>query len=260
MPELPEVETVVRTIAPHIVGRTIVAAHFGSRFVTPGDREALASAVTGRAITKVSRRGKFIWIALDQGSLSIHLGMTGKLLFNAISGPHTHGHFELDAGMLLYEDARQFGRIEWGSERIAHLGPEPLEIGKEEFVTLLRSKPTKVKPLLLNQSFLAGLGNIYVDEALFRAGIHPLTKASTISRPRARLLHAAIVELLQSAIAMKGSSISDYVDADGKRGGFQEMHQVYGKEGEPCTRCGKPIRRIVVAQRGTHYCAACQKR
>jgi hypothetical protein len=154
--------------------------------------------------------------------------MTGKLLINGVEGPHTHGVFELDDARLLYDDIRQFGRIEWSEEipqRIAALGPEPLEIPVADFVSRLRGRSTKVKPLLLNQSFLAGLGNIYVDEALFRASIHPNTPASRISRVRAAGLHQAIVEILRVAIDHRGSSISDYVDADGQRGGFQALHQ-----------------------------------
>ena len=263
MPELPEVETVVRTLAPHLIGRTIVRAEFRSKFVTPGDREALAAKLKLRRIESLERRGKFIWIKLDSGNLAVHLGMTGKLLFNGIESPHTHGIFELDEALLVYDDIRQFGRIEWSEgmpKRIAALGPEPLLIAPEDFVARLRARPTKVKPLLLNQSFLAGLGNIYVDEALFRASIHPKTSAARISRSRALALHQAIVQILRVAIEHRGSSISDYVDADGQPGGFQDLHRVYGREGKPCSSCGAPIRRIVVAQRGTHYCARCQRR
>jgi formamidopyrimidine-DNA glycosylase len=265
MPELPEVETVVRTLAPHLAGQRIARAEFRSRFVTPGDRELLASQLAGRKIIALERRGKFIWIRLDSGSLAIHLGMTGKLLFNGAEGLHTHGRFELNDAMLVYNDARQFGRIEFSPgtlvpPRIAALGPEPLTIEAPEFVARLRARSTKVKPLLLDQSFLAGLGNIYVDEALFRAAIHPMAKAARLSKPRALDLHRAIVEVLRVAIEHRGSSISDYVDADGERGGFQALHQAYGREGEPCVRCGGRIKRIVVAQRGTHYCPACQRR
>ena len=223
MPELPEVETVVRTLRPHVVGQTIRRAEFRSKFVTPGDRDLLAARVAGRRIEAIERRGKFIWLRLDEGHLAVHLGMTGKLLFNGICGVHTHGVFEFDDALLLYDDIRQFGRIEWSEGvpvRIAALGPEPLVILVGEFVARLRGKSTKVKPLLLNQSFLAGLGNIYVDEALFAAGIHPLMAASRISRVRAGELHRVIVEILQVAIEHKGSSISDYVDADGVKGGF----------------------------------------
>ena len=263
MPELPEVETVVRTLAPHLVGRTITRAEFRSRFVTPGDRVAFAARLAGRQIESIERRGKFIWIRLDSGHLAVHLGMTGRLLFNGVEGPHTQGLFEFGDAMLIYDDPRQFGRIEWSRgvpERIAALGPEPLLIGGEDFAARLRLRSTKVKPLLLNQSFLAGLGNIYVDEALFRASIHPNTPANRMSRARALGLHQAIVQILSMAIAHRGSSISDYVDADGARGGFQNLHQAYGREGKPCLRCGTAIRRIVVAQRGTHYCPKCQRR
>jgi formamidopyrimidine-DNA glycosylase len=265
MPELPEVETVVRTLAPHLKGQRIARAEFRSKFVTPGDRSLLAARVEGRFIVAVERRGKFIWIKLDSGSLAVHLGMTGKLLFNGVEGAHTHGLFEFEDALLVYDDARQFGRIEWSDgegtpRRIAALGPEPLVISASDFVERLRARSTKVKPLLLNQAFLAGLGNIYVDEALFRASIHPNTPARKISRAKAAVLHQAIVEILNVAIAHRGSSISDYVDADGQRGGFQAMHQAYGREGKPCVRCGTLIKRIVVAQRGTHFCPRCQRR
>jgi formamidopyrimidine-DNA glycosylase len=191
--------------------------------------------------------------------------MTGRLLYDGVEGPHTHGLFQLAGdALLVYDDPRQFGRIEWSEARevpgrIAVLGPEPLEISADQFVASLRSRATKVKPLLLNQAFLAGLGNIYVDEALFRASIHPNTSAARISKARALRLHQAIVEVLRVAIEHRGSSISDYVDADGQRGGFQMLHQVYGREAQPCTRCSTPVRRIVVSQRGTHYCPRCQK-
>lgn len=260
MPELPEVETVVRSVAAHLTGRRIVAAEFHSRFVTPGNRRKLSERVAGRTIVQVRRRGKFIVITLDEGLLSIHLGMTGKLLFEGRAGEHTHGIFTLDRGTLLYDDPRQFGKIEWNPKRIERLGPEPLEIGLEEFVARLRARKSRVKPLLMNQAFLAGLGNIYVDEALFAAGIHPLAVASRLSRERAAKLYQAIRETLLTAIEHRGSSISDYVDAEGNRGWFQVMHRVYGREGEPCLKCGSSIRKIVVGQRGTHFCPKCQKR
>jgi formamidopyrimidine-DNA glycosylase len=236
VPELPEVETVVRSVSPHLAGRTITSAVFSSRFVTPGDRDELARQLKGRLIQRVERRGKFIVIELDRGTLAIHLGMTGKLLVGATPGHHAYGIFELDRGTLVYDDPRQFGRIEYSEglpERIARLGPEPLEIPLDEFVRRLRARNTRVKPLLLNQRFLRGLGNIYVDEALFRARIHPKAFASRIRPPRAAALHQAIRDVLTLAIEHRGSSISDYVDADGERGSFQLLHQVYGREGEP---------------------------
>ena len=263
MPELPEVETVVRTLAPHLVRRRIVAARFTSRFVTPGDRSKLAARLAGRTIQKVHRRGKFIIVALDQGTLAIHLGMTGKLLMDAAPGEHTHGVFTLDQGVLLYDDPRQFGRIEWSAnqpKRASRLGPEPLEIALDEFLLRLRSRKSRVKPLLLNQAFLAGMGNIYVDEALFLAGIHPLAIASRLSSARAARLYQSMRDVLTLAIEHRGSSISDYVDADGRRGNFQMLHRVYGREDKACVNCETPVKKIVVAQRGTHFCPKCQKR
>lgn len=250
----------VRTLAPYLVGRRIVSARFTSRFVTPGDRAKLARQVAGRRVEAVARRGKFIVISLDKGALAVHLGMTGKLLTSGVETAHTHGIFTLDDGVLLYEDPRQFGRIEWGDQRVRRLGPEPLQIGLAEFSERLRKKKTRVKPLLLNQAFVAGLGNIYVDEILFASGIHPLAQASGLSRSRVGRLHQAMVDILTLAIEHRGSSISDYVDAEGNRGNFQMLHRVYGREGEPCPVCGTAIRKAVVAGRGTHYCIVCQKK
>jgi formamidopyrimidine-DNA glycosylase len=260
VPELPEVETVVRSLAPHLLGRRILSAKFSSKFVTPGNRRKLALRLAGRTIQGVKRRGKFIVVTLDQGMFTVHLGMTGKLLMDGTPGNYTHGVFSLDEGVLLYDDPRQFGRIEWDTDRVGRLGPEPLEIGLEEFIGNLRRRKTRVKALLLNQGFLAGMGNIYVDEALFLAGIHPLATAARISVARAARLHQAIREVLSLAITHRGSSISDYVDAHGERGNFQLLHRAYGREGEACLNCGAAIRKIVVAQRGTHFCPVCQKR
>lgn len=259
MPELPEVETVVRTVAPHLIGRRIVAAEFTSRHVTHGNRAALAARLIGREIETVRRRGKFILIGLDEGLFSIHLGMTGRLLISGKPAEHTYAVFTLDDGLLLYQDPRQFGKIEWNPKRVERLGPEPLEISLEDFRVRLKRK-SRIKPLLLNQAFLAGLGNIYVDESLFAAGIHPLASAAKISAPRAAKLRQAIREILTAAIEAGGSSISDYVDAEGRKGWFQVSHRVYGREGEPCVTCSTPIRRILVAQRSSHFCPRCQKK
>jgi formamidopyrimidine-DNA glycosylase len=262
MPELPEVETVVRSVAVHLAGRRILESKFTSKFVTPGSRTKLAQRLLGRRIESVKRRGKFIVMALDEGTLTVHLGMTGKLLIKGETNQHTHGVFTLDDGMLLYHDPRQFGRIEWSegeSPRVKRLGPEPLEISLEEFRVRLK-RTTRIKALLLNQAFLAGLGNIYADESLFAAGIHPLTPANKLTAARAEKLYRAIQGILTHAIKLGGSSISDYVNAEGERGWFQMEHRAYGREGEPCVNCGKPIRKILVAQRGTHYCPHCQKK
>jgi formamidopyrimidine-DNA glycosylase len=259
MPELPEVETVVRTLAPHLPGRRIVAASFSSRFVTPGNRKAFARRLADRTIQSIQRRGKFIVMQLDEGTLTVHLGMTGKLLLDAAPTKHTHGIFTLDAGSLIYTDQRQFGRILWNHD-LSRLGPEPLAIGLDEFQARMKSRKTSIKALLLNQTFLAGMGNIYVDETLFAARVHPLAQASRLSAPRVAAIHQHMREILGAAIKLGGSSISDYVDARGERGWFQLEHQAYGREGEPCAECGTPIRKITVVQRGTHYCPRCQRR
>jgi formamidopyrimidine-DNA glycosylase len=261
VPELPEVETVVRSLAP-LVGRRILESYFSSRHVVRQNFDELAARLRGQRVHSVERRGKFIVIALDKGTLTIHLGMTGKLLLDGTPGPYSRASFVLDPGRLVYDDVRHFGRIEWSEklpERVESLGPDALAISLEDFLAGLRKRHSRIKPLLLNQGFLRGLGNIYTDEALFKARIHPLAVASRLSRARATRLHAAIVEVLSQAIRLKGSSISDYVDSAGNKGSFQQHHQVYGREGEPCFTCGTKIRRIVVAQRGTHYCPHCQR-
>lgn len=263
MPELPEVETVVRSVRGRITGRRILNAEFTSKWVTPGNRAALARMLIGRRIQSVTRRGKFIVMELDQGSLTVHLGMTGKLLVSGQPESHVYGVLTLDEGVLLYHDPRQFGTIEWSPDplhpRVARLGPEPLEISFEEFRARLKRK-ARMKALLLNQTFLAGLGNIYADESLFRAQIHPLASAEKLGPKRARRLYDAIQSVLAHAIELGGSSISDYVNADGERGWFQIQHKAYGREGEPCEGCHGPIRKILVAQRGTHFCPKCQKK
>jgi formamidopyrimidine-DNA glycosylase len=264
VPELPEVETVTRSIAP-LVGRRIVTAEFRClRVLRGGDPDDMAARVQGKKIAGVKRYGKFIVVSLKGGGyLVIHLGMTGRLLLGGPTGKHTHAVLTLDRGVLLYDDSRQFGCLQYSQDfpaRVAKLGPEPLEVPFSEFATALRRRKTRIKALLLNQAFLRGIGNIYADEALFRAGIHPLALASRIRSDRAKGLHEAITTVLTEAIAAGGSSISDYVDAQGRKGFFQFSHRVYQRTGEPCVTCGTPIRRLLVAQRSSHFCPKCQKR
>ena len=262
MPELPEVETVVRSLAPRLTGRRIVDARFSSHHVVRQKFATLRQRLRDQPVKSVRRHGKFIVLELDRGFLTIHLGMTGKLLIDSEPGPYARAVFTLDQGSLVYDDIRHFGRIEWSAqllERAAALGPDALEIALDDFLKLLRQRRSRVKPLLLNQRFLRGMGNIYTDEALFEARIHPRAMASSLSRERATRLHRAMVDILSTAVRLKGSSISDYVDADGQKGSFQLQHQVYGRAGEPCAICGTAIRRIVVGQRGTHYCPKCQR-
>ena len=262
MPELPEVETVVRSLAPRLTGRHILDARFFSRHVVRQKFPALRRRVQNQAVKSVRRHGKFIVLELDRGVLSIHLGMTGKLLLDSEPGPYARAIFELDQGLLVYDDVRHFGRIEWSPGMLARaqqLGPDALDIPLADFLAALKKRHSRIKPLLLNQRFLRGMGNIYTDEALFEARIHPRAIASRLSRARATRLHQAMVDILNTAIRLKGSSISDYVDADGLPGSFQLQHQVYDRAGRPCPTCGTTIRRIVVGQRGTYYCPKCQR-
>ncbi len=262
MPELPEVETVVRTLRPAIVGRRIVNAELTGLRVLIGSARKTANALAGKKIVAVERYGKFIAIRLDRGYLVVHLGMTGRLLIDGAMSKWTHAIFTLDKGALLYEDPRQFGRIEYGDElpaRVAALGPEPLEVSLDEFIRRLKLRKSPVKAVLLNQAVVRGVGNIYADEALFRAGVHPKRVASSLRADRVERIFKAMREVLAEAIASRGSSVSNYVDAEGNRGGFQADHRVYQRTGEPCVSCGAPIKRIVVGQRSTHYCSKCQK-
>jgi formamidopyrimidine-DNA glycosylase len=259
MPELPEVETIVRELTPRLIGRHVLSAEILNPRITRYAATDVASAVAGRRIGRIGRHGKFILLYLDHGVMTVHLGMTGQLLFDVQPGPHTRAVFRLDDSTLLYDDIRMFGSIEWTTDpgRTSRLGPDALEAG-ELPVTLLRRR-APIKAVLLNQSVFSGVGNIYADEALFRAGIHPRRRADRISASRASALIGIVRDLLAEAVDFRGSSVSDYVDTEGRRGTFQERHRVYGREGLPCVRCGSPIRRIVVAQRGTHYCAVCQR-
>jgi formamidopyrimidine-DNA glycosylase len=264
MPELPEVETVARSIAP-LVGRRIVSAEFRSLLILRGgDPDRMAAGLAGKRIAGVKRYGKFLVLPLDGGGyLLIHLGMTGRLLLGGDAGKHTHAILTLDEGVLLFDDSRQFGSFQLSEEfpaRVARLGPEPLEISLDEFTAELKRHKTRIKALLLNQRFLRGVGNIYADEALFRAGIHPMALAGRLRGERPRKLYESIQAVLREAIDAGGSSISDYVDAQGRKGFFQISHRVYQRTGEPCVICGTSIRRVLVAQRSSHFCPKCQKR
>jgi formamidopyrimidine-DNA glycosylase len=262
VPELPEVETVVRTLRRSIVGRRILNAEFRQLRVLRGSPVETARALAGRKIKAVERYGKFIAIRLDRGCLVIHLGMTGKLLIDSEPTKFTHAVFTLDRGVLHYDDQRQFGRIEYGAElpaRVAALGPEPLEIALADFAARLKLRRSAIKAVLLNQAVIRGVGNIYADEALFRAGVHPKRAAASLRRDRIERIHTAMREVLAEAIESRGSSVSNYVDADGRKGSFQLAHRVYRRTGEPCANCGANIRRILVAQRGTHFCPKCQR-
>ena len=262
MPELPEVETVVRSLRPALVGRRILNAEFLQLRVLRGSPLETARALAGRRIEAVECYGKFIAIRLDRGYLVVHLGMTGKLLIDAPPTKWTHAIFTLDQCTLHYDDQRQFGRIEYGAqlpERVSALGPEPLEIAFADFARRVKARHASIKAVLLNQAVVRGVGNIYADEALFRAGVHPARVAASLRKDRVERIYNAMREVLTEAIESRGSSVSNYVDADGRKGSFQLAHRVYRRTGKPCTNCGAEIERILVAQRGTHFCPKCQR-
>lgn len=260
MPELPEVEIIRRTLAPHVAGRLIVNADFLSPLCADNRPVELREALEGRRIVELGRHGKHLLFRLDRGVLDVHPRMTGKLLTRGAVSPHTRAVLTLDAGAVLFDDVRQFGRMKYlESPDQLDLGPDALGISLDHFAGVLAGRRGRIKPLLLDQAAIAGIGNIYADEALRLACIHPRAMVARLSGERVSRLHDAIQRILVSAIDAGGSSISDYVDADGKRGTYQALHQVYGRAGKLCDECGTEIRRIVLNQRSTHFCPRCQR-
>jgi formamidopyrimidine-DNA glycosylase len=277
MPELPEVETVARGLSRGIRGDAIASVWIGSKpepLKSPASE--IASTLEGAGILGARRVGKHVVIDLDialkkRGSrptrataqFVVHLGMTGRLLIasaGAEIAPHTHLIARLESGReLRFVDPRRFGRLSVATDEFQAVGAEPLDVGFELFAGLFRKRNTPIKSALLNQKLLSGIGNIYADESLFRAGIRPLRRAGSLTLAQLRRLYDSVQEVLKQAIAAGGSSVSDYVDASGNRGFFQFEHRVYGHEGDPCTACATPIKRIVIAGRSAHYCPKCQK-
>lgn len=274
MPELPEVETMVRDLRTRVIGRSIteVDAAFPGIVIYP-DFPEFVERVQGRWIEDISRRGKYAILSLSSGDvLIIHRGMTGSLLHRGPghpADPYVRIAFTLDDGSSLrLQDPRKFGRVlvmdRTGSERPlpwARMGPEPLDGGftLAGLRTALERRTALIKPLLLNQQVVAGLGNIYVDETLYLARIHPERRANTLSKAETARLYSAIREVLASAVEGRGTTFSSYADVDGRAGGFQEALQVFRREGVACPRCGTPIERRVVGGRGTHFCPRCQR-
>jgi formamidopyrimidine-DNA glycosylase len=296
MPELPEVETIARGLAKRVIGDVIESVWLGQKpepLKSPA--QEMAATLERTRIAAVRRIGKHIVFDLTpngpartpirqaQGKRAsakgqsssrrpttetsqwiVHLGMTGRLQVvdpQAELLKHTHAVLKLASGReLRFVDPRRFGRLS-----VAHAGDfnaggfEPLEVELDRFTSLFRGRKTPIKSALLNQKLLRGVGNIYADESLFRAGIRPRRRAASISREQLRKLFLSVREVLQEAIALGGSSISDYVDADGEEGFFQLQHRVYGREGEPCLVCKTPIKRVVIAGRSSHYCPQCQR-
>lgn len=275
MPELPEVETVVRTLQTLVKGKKIerISVTLPRIIRQPDDVEAFKAQLTGQTIHEIKRRAKFIQFILDQDVLISHLRMEGRYgLYQAVEPveKHTHVIFHFTDGTeLRYRDVRQFGTMDvlpLGMETtagpLAKLGVEPLEesFTAEVLRELLKNRPTKIKPLLLNQECIVGLGNIYVDESLFKAGIHPERPAGTLTGKQVKKLHESIVATLAEAVNQGGSSIKSYVNGQGEMGMFQQSLLVYGRKDEPCVHCGTQIVRFVVGGRGTHICTKCQKK
>lgn len=282
MPELPEVETIARGLAQNLTGDVIESVWLGSK---PEPLKSPAAEIVGALeqarIAGVRRVGKHIVVDLSrafsrrspvagrqknpkqEAQWIVHLGMTGRLL---ISTPeqelpkHTHAILRLRSGReLRFVDARRFGRLAVVRHGFEAPGSEPLDVGFDAFAALFRGRKTPIKSALLNQGLLSGIGNIYADESLFRAGIRPRRRAASLTRAELRRLYDTVREVLREAIAAGGSSVSDYVDSNGDAGFFQFQHRVYGRESEPCLVCRTPIKRVVIAGRSAHYCPKCQR-
>jgi formamidopyrimidine-DNA glycosylase len=271
MPELPEVETIARGLNKRVAGDVIESVWLGSK-PEPLKSPAVQMAATLEAsrISGVRRVGKHIVFDLkpaegaakNSAQWIVHLGMTGSLLVCSPDSQlekHTHAILRLASGReLRFVDPRRFGRLSV-IERFEAVGAEPLDIKFEDFASLFRGRKTPIKSALLNQKLMSGVGNIYADEALFRAGIRPRRRASSLTRDELKRLRIALKRVLREAIRLGGSSISDYVDSDGEEGFFQLKHRVYGREGKPCLVCKTAIKRIVIGGRSSHYCPKCQK-
>ena len=274
MPELPEVETYIRDLEPELDGRRIISARIlWERTIAAPSAAEFAQAIVGQRFTKFGRRGKYMLLGLASGdTLIVHLRMTGKLQLEPVNvepKKHTRVVLQLDDERSLhYNDPRKFGRMWLAPDPVAvvgQLGPEPLSL---EFTPLglaqkLAGRKASIKALLLDQRIVAGIGNIYADECLFRAGIHPARNGGSLTSMEIAALHEAIRAVLTRSIQQRGSSLGssslqNYLRLNGAKGEFQEEHQVFQRTGQPCYRCGRPIERIVLAQRSTHFCPRCQ--
>ncbi len=297
MPELPEVETIRRGLSPRVIGRSICDLVMGRREavrrILQIDAQYLAREIRGQTVRDLSRRGKFLVFELDRHHLIIHLGMTGQLTFrdpakadsrrflrHPLTGlerasqhaPDKHTHLQFIFGeetALLFRDIRQFGKVflvgkqeDVLSRFFAGLGVEPLTSSYrlEVFLHKLRRRKLRLKSLLLDQSFVAGVGNIYADEALFEAGLHPERRVGSLRRLEKEKLFEAIPRVLERGIVFGGTTLRDYVNSDGEKGSHQEELRIYGRADRPCYRCGSTVERVVISQRGSHFCPDCQPR
>lgn len=273
MPELPEVETVRRTLNQLVIGKTVerVSVLLPRIIQYPDDIEEFQMLLNGETIRSVERRGKFLRFMFDNYTLVSHLRMEGRYGVYRSDEPtelHTHVVFHFTDGTeLRYKDVRQFGTMHLYPKDqdlleapLKKLGLEPLDeaFTFEAFRDRIGSRPTKIKPLLLNQEYIVGIGNIYVDESLFLAGIHPEREARSLSKREMAKLYEAIVTTLNEAVAVGGSTIKSYVNGQGEIGMFQHQFKMYGRKNEPCFQCGNNIEKTVLGGRGTHYCPKCQ--
>ena len=270
MPELPEVEVTRRSFADRIAMAHILDLRMGKPLRWP--LGVPAQSLVGRQITGVRRRGKYLLLDLDAGLLLVHLGMSGSLNFAPAqppAGPHDHMDLVTDRGVLRLHDPRRFGAVVWAPSQdspsaqklLGRLGVEPLDgqFDAGHFAQALKKRQSAIKQVLLAGDVVVGVGNIYASEALFMAGIRPTTQASRLSRPRVAKLHAAIVQVLSRAVQQGGSSLKDFVSAEGRTGYFQLEAAVYGRAGAPCRVCETPIKSMLQGQRTTFYCPVCQK-
>jgi formamidopyrimidine-DNA glycosylase len=276
MPELPEVETVLRGLKVRALGRRVTSVEVRHAGAIAGSPEHFAVSLEGRRITAMERKGKALGVELrgddarPPSYLLIRLGMTGQFTVNACDAPlepHTHARLALDHGKeeIRFCDPRRFGRLRSCTREeldaiFRRLGPDAQRITKGEFFAALRGRKGAIKSWLMNQQVLAGLGNIYADEALFMARIHPMAQPGRISAERARRLHRAIQRVLDHAVSLQGTTFRDYVDIEGRPGNYTPRLRVYQRTGEPCRRCKTKIRRLVLAGRSSHFCPRCQPR
>jgi len=270
MPELPEVETTRRGIALLITGCQIAELLLRTdKLRWPLDR-SLCESLPGQSVRKVERRAKYLLLHCNDGALILHLGMSGSLrVVAADRTENKHDHVDLiftNGSCLRFNDPRKFGALLWCDEPqrhplLANLGPEPLsdQFDGEYLWQASRQRKTAIKPFIMDQKLVVGVGNIYASEALFRAGIRPAAVAGRVSRARYEKLAAAIKQVLAEAIAAGGTTIADFQQADGKPGYFAQQLQVYGRQGEPCPQCGRPVSSVKLGQRSTYFCRSCQK-
>ncbi len=270
MPELPEVETIRRGLRPLLVGQNIHALAVRQPKLRWPIEPALDRRLRGRTVRDLGRRGKYLLLSMDTGALLLHLGMSGSLRFISEGHePARHDHFDLEfvtGDLLRFNDPRRFGSLHWCATPEEHwllknLGPEPLgaEFDTDYLRHVCHGRRVAIKTLLMNGRIVAGIGNIYANESLYRAGIHPSRPAGRISRERLRRLVVAVGKVLREAIRAGGTTLRDFVRDDGRPGYFQQALDVYGRPGEPCPRCARPITARMMNQRATYYCAGCQR-